>query len=99
MRGPRELARWRQCARAAFYRDLDANGRPRSRGSGLWSGRDEQMMTVFFPNPWLDQERMKPVKEPDWSRLALWMDLRARFAGVPPEPAPVDGPRRPQICG
>ncbi|KYG04147.1 hypothetical protein BE21_48250 [Sorangium cellulosum] len=94
-----ELARWRQCARAAFYRDLDASGRPRSWGLRLWNGRNEQMMTVFFPNPWLNPERTKPVKEPDWSRLALWMDLRARFAGVPPEPAPVDDARRPQMCG
>jgi hypothetical protein len=59
----------------------------------MWNGRSEQMMTVFFPNPWLDPERMRPVRKPEWSRLVLWMDLRARYAGVPAEePPPVAEP-------
>jgi hypothetical protein len=91
---PAELGAWRRCARVAFYRDRDPTGRPSSWGLRLWNGRDEQMMTVFFPNPWLNELRTKMVKEADWSRLALWMDLRARFAGVPADPAPSpDAPR------
>lgn len=35
------------------------------------------MMTVFFPNPYLD-ERFKPQK-PDWSRLALWNAMRLKY--------------------
>lgn len=85
---PPELAAWRQCARAAFYCDSDATGRPGSWGLRLWNGRSEQMMTVFFPNPWLNEERTKRVKVPDWNRLALWSDLRARYAGVPADPPP-----------
>ena len=42
--------------------------------------RDEQMLTVFFPNPWLDPVRQRYVAEPDWSRLEPWMQLRQRFA-------------------
>ncbi len=85
---PPDLAAWRRCARAAFFRDSDRGGRHATWGFRMWNGRGEQMMTVFFPNPWLDPERMRPVREPEWARLTLWMDLRARHAGVPVEKPP-----------
>ncbi len=44
------------------------------------------MLTVFLPNPWIDPARGRYVDTPDWSRLELWMALRARHAGVPAEP-------------
>jgi hypothetical protein len=56
----------------------------------MWNGRDEQMLTVFFPNPWLEPATMRPRHAPDWSCLATWMTLRARYAGVPPEAPPSD---------
>jgi hypothetical protein len=92
---PPELARWRRCARAAFFRDQDRHGQPSAWGLRLWNGRDEQMLTVFFPNPWIDPATQRYVAEPDWGRLALWMQLRARHAGVPPEPPPA-GARPPR---
>lgn len=87
---PPELAEWRRCARAAFFRNLDRAGRASSWGVRLWNGRDEQMLTVFFPNPWIDPARQRYVVEPAWSRLELWMTLRARFTGIPGEPPPAD---------
>jgi len=87
---PPALAAWRRCARAAFFRDSDRAGRHSSWGFRMWNGRDEQMMTVFFPNPWLDPARMRIVRQPDWSRLALWMRLRERWTGVESEPPPAD---------
>jgi hypothetical protein len=48
------------------------------------------MLTVFFPNPWLDAERRRYVETPDWSRLEVWMTLRERHAGVPREGPPTD---------
>ena len=54
----------------------------------MWNGRGEQMLTVFFPNPWIDPARQRYVDEPAWARLELWMRMRERFAGVPIEPAP-----------
>ena len=86
---PPGLAAWRRCGRAAFFRGLDREGRPGSWGFRMWNGRDEQMITVFFPNPWLDPSRTRFVATPDWTRLDLWMRMRERFAGIPPEPAPV----------
>ena len=86
---PPELAAWRRCARAAFFRDRDRNGRQSVWGFRMWNGRGEQMITIFFPNPWLDPVRMRPVRAPEWSRLDLWMRMRRRWAGVAPEPPPL----------
>ena len=87
---PPELARWRRCARAAFFRDRDRDGRQSVWGFRMWNGRDEQMITVFFPNPWLEPGTMRPRRTPDWSALATWMALRARHAGVAVESPPSD---------
>jgi hypothetical protein len=48
----------------------------------MWNGFDEQMTTVFLPNPRLSDE-MKVLKEPQWERLRLWFELRHRFLGEP----------------
>jgi hypothetical protein len=92
---PPALAEWRRCARAAFFQSRDRAGRPSAWGLRLRNGRDEQMLTVFLPNPWIDPARGRYVDTPDWSRLELWMDLRARHAGVPAEgpPAHAEPPR------
>jgi hypothetical protein len=90
---PPELARWRRCARAAFFRNRDRAGRPSAWGVRLWNGRAEQMLTIFLPNPWLDPDRQRYVDTPDWSRLDLWMRLRERYAGVPAEPPPAHAER------
>jgi hypothetical protein len=87
---PPELAVWRRCARAAFFRDRDRDDRPAVSGFRMWNGRGEQMITIFFPNPWLERETMRPVRVADWSRLGAWMALRERFAGLPGESPPVD---------
>ena len=86
---PPALAEWRRCGRAAFFLNRDRGGRPSAWGFRMWNGRDEQMLTVFFPNPWLDPARQRYVETPDWSRLDLWMRLRERHAGVPAEPPPL----------
>ena len=85
---PPELARWRRCGRAAFFRNHDRAGRPSSWGFRMWNGREEQMLTVFFPNPWLDPDGRRYVDTPDWRRLDLWMRLRERYTGIPAEPPP-----------
>lgn len=90
---PPELQRWRRCARAAFFRNRDRAGRPSAWGFRMWNGRGEQMLTVFFPNPWLDPALRRYVDTPDWSCLGPWMRLRERHAGVPAEPPPADATR------
>jgi hypothetical protein len=84
---PPEIATWRRVGRAAFYRSLNRESAPVSWGLRLWNGRGEQMLTVFLPNPYYDDElRRQP---PDWRRLGLWNRLRATWLGLPPQP---DGP-------
>ena len=83
---PPELARHRRCARAELYRVLDwKEGTPASWGLRLFNGKDEQQMTVFLPSPFLNDD-MKPIR-PDWSRLALWDEIRRDFLGLEPDPA------------
>lgn len=90
---PPELAAWRRCARAAFFMNRDRAGRPSAWGFRMWNGRGEQMLTVFFPNPWIDPARRQYVGTPDWSRLELWMKLREKWAAVPAEPPPARAER------
>jgi hypothetical protein len=89
---PPALAEWRRCGRAAFYRDFDAMGTCGSWGFRMWNGRGEQMITIFFPNPWLDPARGQYLATPDWGRLELWMRLRERYAGIAPEAPPAGSP-------
>jgi hypothetical protein len=84
---PPELAQWRRTGRAEFFRDQDARCTPASWGLRLWNGRDEQQLTVFFPNPHLDPATMRR-RRPDWSALDLWMAMRERYAGIPVEAPP-----------
>ena len=86
---PPALARRRQTARAELYRRLDRSGAPTSWGLRLFNGDGEQQVTILLPNPFLSPDREKVRKTPDWSRLALWDELRARWAGAS-EPDPFD---------
>jgi hypothetical protein len=76
-----EQAAIRRVARAAFFRADGGTCVPGAWGLRLWNGRREQMITVYFPNPWLDDEANR-VREPRWERTALWEDLRRRYAAV-----------------
>lgn len=50
---PLELRQQRQVNRAAFYRRFNAEGTPRSWGIDFWNGADENLMTIFLPNPYV----------------------------------------------
>lgn len=76
------LAQHRKTARAELYRRLDRAGAPVSWGLRLFNGAGEQQATVLLPNPFLEAGTDKVLKAPDWSRLALWDGLRARWLGL-----------------
>lgn len=85
---PPELAQRRQCSRASFRRLVHPERGPRSWQLELVNGAVEQMVTFFFSSPFLNKQ-MKPTKEPDWSRLTLWNQLRATYLGeTEPQPLP-----------
>jgi hypothetical protein len=79
-----ELARQRQVSRASFFRELKDNGKgclPGSWGFRMWNGNGEQMITIFFPNPYFDKQGM--LQEPKWDNLELWERLRTEYTGLP----------------
>jgi len=86
---PSALAQHSRCTRAELFRRLDQAGVPTSWGLRLWNGHGEQQATIVFPNPFLSADGTKALKEPDWSRLALWDEMRLRYLGIP-GPDPVD---------
>ena len=75
------LAAVRRVGRAAFFRmhGLAPGHAPVTWGLRLWNGRGEQMVTVLFPSAYYSDE-MALLPAPDWTRLALWDELRARYA-------------------
>lgn len=76
-----ELKRRRRVARAAFFESKNATCVPRSYGLRLWNGAGEQMISVFFPNPYLTPEQK--TQAPDWSRLELWKSFKAKYGDNP----------------
>ncbi len=75
----KELASRRQVARAAFFESKNKSCVPMSFGLRMWNGAGEQMISIFFPNPYLSPELK--VQKPDWSRLELWKKLKSKYAG------------------
>jgi hypothetical protein len=49
------------------------------------TGAGEQQITIFFPNPFLDDDA-RYLPTPDWTRLAAWDHVRATYLGLPPDP-------------
>ena len=77
-----EVAHHRRTSRAELYRRLSSHDKtPVSWGLRLFNGKNEQQITVLLPNPFLHPETDKILKKPDWSRLAMWDKLRARWLG------------------
>lgn len=91
-----ELAAQRRTARAEFYRALDRAGAPRSWGVRMFTAAGDQQLTVFLPNPFLDDDGHL-AKQPDWSKLAAWDALREAFLGLPPDPLDRSGSG--PVCG
>ena len=79
-----ELREKRRIAKLAFFETKGNKCLAGSSSYGLrmWNGFDEQMTTIFLPNPKLSDE-MQVLKEPQWERLRLWYELRNRFLGEP----------------
>lgn len=78
-----ECAR-RQPSEARIFRRLDKTGAPISWGFDMKNGAGEPMISIFFSSPFLEAGD-KIAKTPDWSRLAMWRDISARFLGRDPE--------------
>lgn len=90
---PSELAKKRECSRAAFVRSTSKSCLPGSWSIQLFNGAGEQMITFFLPSPFLDMAKEKRLREPNWEHLTLWNELRARYLGEQtPQPLPISAP-------
>ena len=74
---PTALAQIRRVSKAVFFRSIGNTCAGGSWGFRMWNGANEQMLTVFFPHPYLN-EHFKPQK-PDWTRLRLWNEMRQQY--------------------
>jgi hypothetical protein len=61
-----------------FFRLLDEERSPTDWGMAFVNGRGEQQLAVLLPNP-VRGEDDRPLSRPDWTRLALWNQLRRRY--------------------
>ena len=77
---PEALKRRRRTARAEIFREFDEDGCALTWGLRLFNGHDEQLITIFFPNPFLtDADGL--AETPDWSRLATWEAIGRAYLG------------------
>ena len=82
--GP-ELGRIRRCSRAELYRRIGSDGSASSWGLQMFNARDEQMLTVMLPTPFLTNTQAL-TDEPVWAHLELWDRIRADFLGLESDP-------------
>ena len=74
---PKALAQMRRVSKAVFFRSTSKTCGGGSWGFRMWNGAEEQMITVFFPSPFLN-EQFKPQKA-DWGKLRLWNAMRQKY--------------------
>ena len=87
---PPELKAHRRPSKAQLFRGFGRDGKPLSWGFEMWNGKDEPMISIFFPNPFLtDDDRI--AEEPDFSRLAVWRSIAKTWLGREPEALDEEG--------
>jgi hypothetical protein len=79
-----EMIAHRRPGRAEFFRTLDRDGYPHTWGLRIFNGKDEPQITVFFPNPYVNDVD-EVVTNPDWSRIEVWEQLLPRYTGNAPD--------------
>ncbi len=79
--GGEALVAHRRPGKAEFFRSLDAEGHPRSWGFRMSNGKGEQMLSIFFPNPFITSDDQL-AEAPDWDRLTTWDHVRSHYLGL-----------------
>ncbi len=87
---PAALRAHRKPSKAQLFRGFGRDGKPLSWGFEMWNGKDEPMISVFFPNPFLtDDDRI--AESPDFSRLAVWRAVARTWLRREPEALDEEG--------
>lgn len=81
---PDALRKHRKPSKAQLFRGFGRDGKPQSWGFEMWNGAGEPMISVFFPNPFLnDDDRL--ADEPVFSRLETWRAIARKWLNREPE--------------
>jgi len=79
-----EVRAHRKPSRAIIYRGLLRDGPPLTWGFEMWNGKNEQMISIFFSNPFVTDEDTAE-NEPVWERLQMWRAISKKWLGREPE--------------
>ena len=81
---PPELRAHRKPSKAQLFRGYGRDGKPVTWGFEMWNGKDEPMISIFFPNPFLtDDDQI--AEQPDFSRLSVWRSVAKTWLNREPE--------------
>ncbi|WP_428700087.1 DUF7676 family protein [Stappia sp.] len=87
---PDDLRLRRKPSRAQFFRGFGRDGKPVTWGFEMWNGADEPMLSVFFPNPFIEDDDSLS-KIPVFARLASWRAISGTWLGRAPESLDEEG--------
>jgi hypothetical protein len=73
-----ELRQQRKPSRAQIFRGFDSDGKPVTWGFEMWNGKAEPMISIFFPNPFINNDD-SIAETPQWERLATWRTLSKKW--------------------
>lgn len=85
-----ELTRRRKPSKAQLFRGRGRDGKPVTWGFEMWNGSGEPMISIFFPNPFIEDDDSL-AGTPDFSRLATWRAISKRWLGREPEAIDEEG--------
>ncbi len=81
---PPELMARRKPSKAQIFRGFGRDGFPVTWGFEMWNGSGEPMISIFFPNPFIEDDDSLS-ETPDFTRLACWRAIAKRWLGRDPE--------------
>ena len=80
----------RKPSKAQIFRAFARDGKPVSWGFEMWNGAEEPMISIFFPNPFIEADDTLSAV-PDFSRLATWRQVASKWLGREPEAIDEEG--------
>ncbi|MEO1609963.1 MAG: hypothetical protein AAFR90_11635 [Pseudomonadota bacterium] len=77
---PPELIARRKPSRVEMFRGFGQDGDPVTWGFEMWNGAGDPMISIFFPNPFIEDDDSLS-ETPDFSRLGAWRAISKRWLG------------------
>lgn len=81
---PPDLRRHRKPSKAQIFRGFGSDGKPVTWGFEMWNGKGEPMISIFFPNPFINDDDSL-AETPQWERLATWRTVSKKWLAREPE--------------